>query len=182
MKTVPLVNRGLVKCKCGCGGVATLGHTYINGHNNFKHRQSRTPEYYAYMQAQQRCTNPRCQGWKNYGARGIKFLFTNFEEFIACLGPRPKGRTLDRKNNDGNYEPGNVHWSTWQQQLANRRSRFRKSGGTSKYVGVFWSKNHQKWVARVTPACKMERVFLGLFDSEEKAIVAIRNFKKGKLK
>lgn len=58
------------------------------------------PEYKAYNNAKQRCTNPNYKGWHNYGGRGIKFLFTNFEQFFAELGRRPKGKSLDRKDND----------------------------------------------------------------------------------
>jgi hypothetical protein len=57
----------------------------------------------------------------DYGGRGIKFLFDSFEQFFAELGPRPKGKTLDRIENDGNYEPGNVQWATPTEQLAHRR-------------------------------------------------------------
>jgi len=71
---------------------------------------SRTPEWDAYVHAQQRCNNPKNKDYKNYGGRGIKFLFTSFEQFFGELGKRPKGKSLDRKNNEGNYEPGNVRW------------------------------------------------------------------------
>jgi hypothetical protein len=73
------------------------------------------------MHAKYRCTNPKANGWKRYGGRGIKFLFTSFEQFFTELGPRPKGRSLDRINNEGNYEPGNVRWATPKQQGQNRR-------------------------------------------------------------
>lgn len=79
------------------------------------------PEYDAYMHAKYRCTNPKAQRYKNYGGRGIKFLFTSFEQFFAELGPRPRGKTLDRPDNEGNYEPGNVRWATPKQQANNRR-------------------------------------------------------------
>ena len=81
------------------------------------------PEYKAYTNAKQRCTNPKYKGWKNYGGRGIKFLFTNFEQFFAELGYRPKGKTLDRKDTEGNYEPGNVQWATKEEQWKTQRRR-----------------------------------------------------------
>jgi len=81
-----------------------------------------TPEYTAYCNAQARCNNPKCDKYKYYGGRGIKFLFTSFEQFFSEIGLRPKGTTLDRINNNGNYEPGNVRWATKAQQNANKRA------------------------------------------------------------
>ena len=85
-------------------------------------RQPKTPERIAYSDAKQRCTNPNHRQWKDYGGRGIKFLFISFEQFIAEIGLRPKGLTLDRADNNGNYEPGNVRWATRSQQNASRRN------------------------------------------------------------
>jgi hypothetical protein len=55
------------------------------------------------------------------GGRGIRFRFRSFEEFLEELGPRPSYTSLDRINNNGNYEPGNVRWSEAVEQTANRR-------------------------------------------------------------
>jgi hypothetical protein len=80
-----------------------------------------TPEFRAFHDAKHRCLNPRDPFWKNYGGRGIKFLFESFEQFIAGLGPRPSPQhSLDRINNDGHYEPGNVHWATKSEQRRNQ--------------------------------------------------------------
>ena len=81
----------------------------------------RTPEYGSYRNAKERCNNPHNDAYPRYGGRGIKFLFTSFEQFYAEIGPRPKGLTLDRINNDGNYEPGNVQWATYLEQATNKR-------------------------------------------------------------
>jgi hypothetical protein len=88
-----------------------------------------TPEEHAYKGAKQRCTNPKHPKYPDYGGRGIKFLFTSFEQFYAELGPRPpavdeRGKaiySLDRKNNHGNYELGNVRWATRSEQRLNER-------------------------------------------------------------
>ena len=77
----------------------------------------------SYRAAQNRCSNTRHQNYAAYGGRGIKFLFASFEQFISEVGPRIEGTTLDRINNDGNYEPGNVRWATKSEQARNRRAR-----------------------------------------------------------
>jgi hypothetical protein len=78
-------------------------------------------EYQAYHSAKNRCNNPRNPGYKYYGGRGIRFLFTSFEQFFAELGPRPPGLSLDRIDNDGNYEPGNARWAARSEQRRNQR-------------------------------------------------------------
>lgn len=108
---------------------------FISGHNNATHRQThgrkRTPEYGSYRAAKERCRIPTNPRWEDYGGRGIEFRFTSFEQFIAELGPRPTGMTLDRKNNDGHYEPGNVRWATSSQQNQNQRSRRKQTSKPS---------------------------------------------------
>lgn len=81
-----------------------------------------SPEYWAYHGARQRCTNPKANGYRNYGGRKIEFRFSSFGEWFATLGPRPGPEySVDRINNDGHYEPGNVRWATDSEQIANRR-------------------------------------------------------------
>lgn len=90
----------------------THGHTPVGHH---------TTENRAYWAARRRCTYPLCHNYHRYGGRGIKFLFRNFEEFLADIGLKPSPElTLDRKNPDGNYEPGNIRWATVIEQRHNR--------------------------------------------------------------
>ena len=135
-------------CECGCGKpapIATMTNyargqvkgqpvRFIRWHYCYlKHGMYGTPEFLAFHNARVRCTNPKASKFKLYGGRGIKFLFTSFEQWFKELGPRPqnppgwKGKracySVDRINNDGNYEPGNVRWATQKEQVANRQKK-----------------------------------------------------------
>jgi hypothetical protein len=80
-----------------------------------------TREYKKYTQAKSRCQCPTNARYDDYGGRGIKFKFTSFMQFFHLLGKCPANKSLDRIENDGHYESGNVRWSTKAQQYASRR-------------------------------------------------------------
>ena len=86
-----------------------------------KHGMCQTREYNKYAQAKSRCQCPTNARFSSYGGRGIEFRFTSFEQFFAELGLCPEGKTLDRIDNDGHYEIGNVRWATNEEQYASRR-------------------------------------------------------------
>lgn len=94
-------------------------------------KQIRVREYAAWAAMIQRCTNPKNPRWKYYGARGISICKRwrhSFENFLTDMGKKPRPElTLDRKDNNGNYEPSNCWWATWSQQNNNRRDFFRKA-------------------------------------------------------
>ncbi|MBW4469217.1 MAG: hypothetical protein KME45_03030 [Stenomitos rutilans HA7619-LM2] len=89
-------------------------------------KRSKHPLYDTWSGMIQRCTNPAHPSYKHYGGRGIKVCpqwRKSFAVFLQDMGGKPSPQhTLERKNNDGNYEPGNVIWGTWAEQARNRRN------------------------------------------------------------
>jgi hypothetical protein len=95
-------------------------------------RENKTPEYRAWNSMRQRCNNPNNPKWKDYGGRGIKVCsrWDDFGLFIQDMGCRPSARhSIDRIDNDGNYEPSNCRWATRSQQSKNQRRRLRDERG-----------------------------------------------------
>jgi hypothetical protein len=91
------------------------------------HGLSKTPTYKSWMSMRERCTRPTIAGYHLYGGRGIKVCarWLSFENFVADMGIRPDGKTLDRISSDGDYEPGNCRWATVKEQARNTRSNVR---------------------------------------------------------
>ena len=87
------------------------------------HGMWQTPTYRSWYAMKRRCTNQKYRDFRLYGGRGIKVCdrWKSFENFFADMGVRPEGKTLDRIDNDGNYESGNCRWATPKEQQANRR-------------------------------------------------------------
>ena len=91
------------------------------------HGYAGTPEYHAWYSMIDRCTNPNHIHYRDYGGRGIT-VYEGWTQdptpFIEYIGPRPSPQhSLDRKDNDKGYEPGNVHWATKSEQIKNQRSK-----------------------------------------------------------
>jgi hypothetical protein len=107
---------------CGClrEELTRRGFTYKHGHTS---KKGDSPEYQSWHSMKGRCRNPNDSAWQWYGARGITICarWNSFSNFLADMGPRPKGKTLDRIDSSKNYEPVNCRWATAKEQAANRR-------------------------------------------------------------
>ena len=95
----------------------------------------RIPEYNAWVAMKQRCLNPKNPRYKHYGGRGITICeqwLDSFPQFLNDMGMKPAHQlSIDRINNDGNYEPSNCRWATIKEQHANQRYRRKNSPDTS---------------------------------------------------
>lgn len=125
-------------CECVCGnttelhtGALTSGRTRSCGclpkGNISGHGMSNTRTRTSWVMMKQRCLNPKHPAYKNYGGRGIRVCgrwLKSFENFLADMGERPEGKTLDRyPDPNGDHEKSNCRWATASQQNFNKRKR-----------------------------------------------------------
>lgn len=108
---------------CGCLRRETMAASHFKHGHNMARKDARTSTYSIWAAMIQRCKNPNHHAWDLYGGRGIIVCerWLDFRNFLADMGVRPIGLTLDRIDPSGNYEPGNCRWATWREQRLNQR-------------------------------------------------------------
>lgn len=135
------------KCRCDCGATAVvIGHNLRHSHTTScgclareslqdrsrTHGMSGTSEHRTWLGMRERCKNSKNPKYKDYGGRVIKVCerWQRFEAFYADMGPKPSPtHSIDRINNDGDYEPDNCRWATAKEQDRNRRTNIRLASG-----------------------------------------------------
>jgi len=120
------LNQGRVRsCRCLWDEVRRVNGRKTPGPIAHGGTLSHPREYHTWKGMRQRCMNERNRDFALYGGRGIKVAkrWDSFEAFLADMGPRPPGMSIDRINNDKGYSPSNCKWSTDHQQANNRRPR-----------------------------------------------------------
>lgn len=172
------------KCDCDCGNVRVVSSINLRRglskscgcfkkerakETSTTHGMVQTLIYKVWNAMIQRCSNPKSPNFKYYGGRGIKVCqeWLKFESFFEDMGERPEGLTLERINNNGNYEPSNCKWATAEEQSRNRRIQKNNKTGVP---GVFWYAKRQKYQVAIKANCK--QIHIGYFASLQAAKIA----------
>jgi hypothetical protein len=135
------------------------------------------PEYWIWDSMRRRCLNPQDASYPGYGGRGIGVCPSwakSFEAFLADMGKRPSSSlTLERIDNDGNYEPGNCRWATRAEQSRNRRNNVFLEHNGRRMIAADWAKE-----TGLSKSCIERRVRRGMSVAE--ALTRPSGFKKRK--
>lgn len=167
-------NRDYYYCLCECGEFKHIMAKDVHRGNtrscgclqrerartcNTKHGMRKSKIYGIWNAMKNRCSNKNCPAYMNYGGRGIEVCgrWLKFENFLADMGERPEGKTLDRIDNDKGYSPGNCKWSTRTEQARNKRNNhiiaicdISKSLAEWLVIyelssGAFWRRKYKGW-------------------------------------
>lgn len=142
------------------------------------------PLYQTWLGMRARCNNRNHHSYPYYGGRGIRVCdrWDNFRNFVIDMGPRPTGFSIDRVNNDGNYEPENCRWSDQKTQANNRKQYSNRSkrgpykDTRSGCVGVYWNADTRSW--RAAKKVNGKNIYLGLYPSVDTAKAAYDSYHK----
>ena len=190
LEVLSIINNRNVIARCECGETkAYRGYNLTSGnpnscgcfhlqrvtHHGATTNNRRTPEWTAWENIRRRCLDPNHPNYKWYGARGVTLTpaWMDFSNFLSDVGPRPGPEySIDRIDNNGNYTPGNVQWSTHKQQQNNKSSNryYTYKGLTlniaawSELAGVTYQRIYQRlknnsvdaFLDKVLPANKLE--------------------------
>lgn len=135
-------------CECFCGRKVLLPTAAIKKmrscgcerkpRRNIHHGMSKTRTYRIWTAMRQRCLNEKSDAWQWYGGRGIRVCdrWSVFQYFLEDMGECPPGLSLERINNDGDYEPGNCRWASHVEQMANvSTNRLLTANGETLHLG-----------------------------------------------
>lgn len=133
---------------CGCSRADAIKKYNQSGkrsRGNYQDGKSMHPLYGTWRQMIARCENPKLIYYSRYGGRGIEVCdewhdFWNFVKWSDSIGGRPKGYTLDRIDNDGNYEPSNCRWASLNEQSSNKSSNIFLEYNGKNQTMMQWSK------------------------------------------
>lgn len=170
--------------KISCAGKNNPAFTH--GHSSKRHPQFHM--HYIWSSIKQRCNNPKVKNYHRYGGRGIKICdrwSDNFENFLNDMGERPKGYSIDRINNDGNYCPENCRWVTKEVNSNNTyksilyehkgiklsETQWARKLGLSRNKFMYWArKNDIQWVIDNIDSIKQTRVGMSDYEYERLGI------------